>query len=53
MQSLIDALIYLAIIGGAVTIVGSLVYGIHRLTVRIRHINTRLIWRVVARHRHV
>lgn len=53
MESLVDALIYLVIIGLAIAIVGVLLVCIYRLTVKIRRINARMIWRTVARHRHV
>ena len=52
MQSLIDVLIYMVLVGGALAAVSGLLYGIHNLIVRIRYVNARLIWQIVARHRH-
>jgi hypothetical protein len=53
MEPVVDALIYLVVIGGAVAIVGILMVGIYRLNAKIRRINARMIWRTIARHRHV
>jgi hypothetical protein len=52
-EPLVDTLIYLVIIGGAIAIVGILLFGIYRMTAKIRRINARMIWRTIARHRHV
>lgn len=53
MQSLIDVLIYLIIIGGAVAIIGSLVYGIIRLGGKIRRINRTADYRVIANRQYM
>lgn len=53
MTTLIDILLYLVIIGVPVIIGGAVIYGIHKMHIRIQRINARLIWRTVARHRHV
>ena len=53
MEPLVDALIYLLIIAGSIAIVGILMVGIYRMNARIRRINARMIWRTIARHRHV
>ena len=51
MESLVDVMIYLTIIGVAVLIVGLLLCGIHRMVVKIRRINARIIWRCICDHR--
>jgi hypothetical protein len=51
MEPLIDVLIYFIIIGGSATIAGSLIYGIYRLTAKIRRANARIIWRRICEHR--
>lgn len=50
MTALLDILLYLLIIGIALTIIAILLYGIHNLIVCIRRANARLIWRTVAKH---
>jgi hypothetical protein len=53
MEALFDALLYIVIIGGMVFIVGGLICGIHRLTVKIRYANIILLWRIHRKHSHV
>jgi hypothetical protein len=52
MESIIDVLIYIIIISAAATVFGCLACAIHRMYRRIQRVNTRLIWRIVCRHRH-
>ena len=49
MEPVVDTLIYLVVIGGAIPIVGILLVGICRMNARICRINARLIWRTIAR----
>ena len=51
METLIEVMIYLTIIGTAVLMAGLLLYGIHRMVVKIRRINARIIWRCICAHR--
>ena len=51
MESLIDVLLYLAIIGVPVAIGGAAIYGIHSVAGKIRRINARIIWCRICKHR--
>lgn len=44
MEALLDALLYLIIIGGAVAVIGALGYGIYQLAGKIRNLDHESDW---------